>query len=143
MTQPLTNRADRTSVRRVDFPCRCPGTPHPGDSAQLVTLFGYGDRSTIWRASELGGINSGFKMAVLLGVVSWTLTLPDGKERPITAEEVDLLDEGTVDYFNEELAGAWRKEPLPKASGERSPSGKPAKPSRIRTIPAQPRSMTG
>lgn len=140
----ISNRADRSAVRRVDFPCRCPGDPppHPGDSAQIATLLGYGDRGTIRQASRLGGIEAGFQMLILLGVRSWTLTLPDGKERPITAEEVALLDEGTVDFLVGELGDALDEKPIPKASGGRSPSGRRAKRSSIPTIPAQPRSMT-
>lgn len=138
----VTNRADRTAVRRVDFPCRCPGEPHPGDSAQLVTLLGYGDRGSIRQATRLAGIEAGFQMLILLGVSSWTLTLPDGKERPVTAEEIALLDEGTVDFLVRELGPALDEKPIPKVSGGPSPNGRRARRSSIRKIPARPRSMT-
>lgn len=129
----IVNRADREDTTRVDLPCRCPGQSHTLDSAQVVKLFGYGDRSDIRWAGEQGGQGAFFQLMLLRGVVSWTLTLEDGKARPVTAYEIALLDEGTVNALVEALDPAFAEEPIPKASSARSRAGSRAKRSRTRT----------
>jgi hypothetical protein len=124
----ITNRADREDTVRVDLPCRCPvPEPHAADSAQVVKLLSYGDRADIWQVGRSEGAERGTLALLLKGIVSWTLTLPDGKARPITKEELELLDQGTAEALAEALFPAWAKEPVPKGSGGRSPAGSPAK----------------
>jgi hypothetical protein len=126
----VSNYVDPDATRPFDLgPCRCPvdPAPHINDSADIVVRFPYGDRVKINAASP-GMAN---QLAILLGVKRWTLVLPDGTARPIDGRQVHLLDEPTVDHLisDEGLGKAMEDEPLPKVSGEPSPSGSPAKPS--------------
>lgn len=138
---PVSNRADREVTKRVDLPCRCPGIPHSGDSAQVVTLLGYGDRGKCRQTARLSGIEAFYQHLLLVGVVSWTFTLADGRARPVNAEEIALLDEGTVMALVEGLDEALRDEPVPKAPRRRSPRGTRAITSTL-TPPAQTSSIT-
>jgi hypothetical protein len=134
----ITNYVDPDETRSIDLgECRCPGTPHGRDSAQVVGLFSYGDRAVIWQAGRLGGVEAGIQMSILKGVRSWTLALPDGKPRPITAEQIARLDEGTVNALTKSgaLNDAFRLDPLPKGPGARSLNGSRASAGSIPTIP--------
>jgi hypothetical protein len=128
----IVNRAERADTIRVELPCRCPGQPHGSDSAQVVTLFGYGDRGDIRQAGRESGPEAFRQVMLARGVFSWTLTLPDGKPRPITLEEVRLLDEGTVDHLVLALDDAWEESPIPKGFGAPSRAGTRAKGGRTR-----------
>ena len=139
----ISNRADPSQTKRVELPCRCPGTPHASDSAQVVALFGYADRGVIRQAGRLGGVESFYQMMLLRGVISWTLTLPDGSARPVDEEEIGLLDEGTVIALVRGLDDAFAEEPVPKASSGRSRSGTRVNGTSTPTIPTPQPSTTG
>lgn len=139
----IVNRADRADTRRVQLTCRCPGETHQGgDSAHVVKLLGYGDRGDIRQAGRAGGVEAFYQLNILRGVVSWTLTLADGTERPITPEEVRLLDEATVIELTQALDPAWAEDPVPKASGGRSRAGSRAKRSSTPATRTPPPSTT-
>lgn len=143
----MTNWIDPDATRPFDMgPCRCPvapGSPQPhvNDSADIVIRFPYGDRTKIYAAT--GGQKN--IIAILLGVKRWTLVLPDGRERPVDARQVHLLDEPTVTRLvsDDGLGAAMEDEPLPKVSAARSRGGGRAKSSSTPTPLRQPRSMTG
>lgn len=121
------NYVDPGATRPADLgPCRCPvePKPHERDSANVVPLFGYGDRGAIRQAGRLGGPEA-FKATMLLrGVKSWTLVLPNGSARPVDAAQIALLDEATVDALVEALDEAFAEDPLPNAPGAPSPDGR-------------------
>lgn len=129
----MTNYVDPAATRPVTIgPCRCPGTPHETDTADIVRLFGYGERARIRQAGRLGGIEQSYLMAILLGVKRWNLVMPDGSAREIDSEQVARLDETTVlrllglnagDGGDQMLGDAFAEDELPLASAAPSPSG--------------------
>lgn len=153
-----TNHVDPEATRPFDLgPCRCPvdPPPHVNDSANVVTRFGFGAKGRIRHASRTAGVEAGYQVAILLGVKSWTLVLPDGKERPIDSEQVALLDEAIVVGTQDELGQVVQEglmhalapllapeEPLPKPSADRSPAGRSASGSRTRTTRPPPSSTS-
>ncbi|MES2210956.1 MAG: hypothetical protein V4515_12360 [Chloroflexota bacterium] len=138
----MSNYADPDATRPVDLgACRCPGTPHSADSADVVGRFGYGELGKIRQAGRLGGPEAFKAMAVLIGVKRWTLVLPDGKPRPIDAGQVSMLDEWTIDALIVHLDEAFAEDPLPNAPGAPSPDGPSESASPTPTIQA-PESST-
>lgn len=129
----MTNYVDPDATRPVTIgPCRCPGTPHATDTADIVRLFGYGERARIRQAARLGGVEQSYLMAILLGVKRWNLVLPDASARPIDDVQVARLDETTVlrllgvnagEGEDQLLGEAFAEEELPLASAAPSPSG--------------------
>lgn len=122
----MGNYVDPAATRPVTIgPCRCPGTPHSEDTADIVVLFGYGERGQIRQATRRAGLEAGYQLAILLGVKRWNLVLPDGSAREVDAEQVARLDEATVDrLLSDELLGvAFEESELPLASAAPSPDG--------------------
>lgn len=118
------NWVDPDATKPVDLgPCRCPGRPHTGDSATVVRLFSYAERGLIRQAGRLGGGEAFNLSSIARGTKAWTLVLPDGSPRPITTQEVNRLDERTVNILIEALDDAFAEDPLPNESGAPSPSG--------------------
>ncbi len=134
-----TNYVDQAATHTADLgPCRCPVDPEPHvrDTAEVVTRFGYGERGRIRQTARTAGVEAGYQVAILLGVKSWTLVLPDGSARPITPTQIAALDEATVagvesklgelvqDGLMQALAPALDPDdPLPNAPGAPSPDG--------------------
>lgn len=145
MVQP--NYVDPDFTRPVDLgPCRCPvePRPHDRDSADVVALFGEGQRGKIRQAGRLGGAEAFKQMAILLGVKRWSLVLPNGSARPIDAEQIERLDEGTVELLLRKgaLDEAFDEDELPKLLGARLPSGSSASASQARTTRRRRRSTS-
>lgn len=147
----MGNYIDTGATRQAPpRPCSCPiTTPHEADTAEVRERLGYGELATFraagWaRSSGAFFVNEDAKAAlIVLGTVRWSLVLPNGKPRPITTAEVELLDEPTIDWLYKALEPAIRQEPLPNGSGDPSPDGSPAKRSRTRTTRTPPTSTTG
>lgn len=122
----MSNYIDPEATRPVILgPCRCPGSPHEWDTADIVRRFGYGERGRIRQATRSGGIEAGYQLAILLGVKRWNLVLPDGSARPVDVEQVARLDEPTVGRIlglgiaegeDEMLGEAFGDDDLPLAS---------------------------
>lgn len=139
----IENRVDPDATRPADLgPCRCPGQPHTGDSAVVVRLFSYAERGVIRQAARLGGMEAGELMAIARGTRSWSLVLADGSPRPLTTEEINLLDVGTVKALLRELDPAFDEDPLPKARSARSLNGSPASATSTQMTPAPISSTT-
>ncbi len=137
----MSNYADPTATRPVDLgACRCPGTPHTSDSADVAQRFGYGELGRIRQAGRIGGVEAFKATAVLIGVRRWSLVLPDGKPRPIDAGQVSMLDERTIDALITTLDEAFAEDPLPNAPGAPSPDGLSESASPTPTIPTPPTS---
>ena len=128
--------ADPDATIGVDLgSCRCPGTPHGQDSAQVRAEIGDGEaksvRVTGWQSTsmEYYDFEVANDAAVAKFTVSWTLCDADGDPVPITRRTVTLLDEPTRlelltainAAFEERHGGA-----LPNASGARSRGSSPA-----------------
>lgn len=144
---PATNYVDPDATRPVDLgPCRCPvePRPHERDSADVVVLFGEGQRGRIRQAGRLGGVEAFKQMAILLGVRRWSLVLPNGSARPIDAEQIERLDEGTVELLLRKgaLDEAFEEDPLPKLLGAPSRNGSSESASRPPRTRRQRRSTT-
>jgi hypothetical protein len=143
----LTNYVDPDATRPITLgPCRCPGTPHEADTADVVVRFGYGEKAKIRQVGRMGGIEQLKLMAVLLGVKRWNLVLPNGSARPIDAEQIARLDEDTIDALFDtggalDDAFAVRAD-LPKASSGPSPSGSPGSGGSTRKTRTPPPSTT-
>lgn len=142
-----SNYVDPDFTRPVDLgPCRCPvePRPHDRDSADIVALFGEGQRGKIRQAGRLGGAEAFKQMAILLGVKRWSLVLPDGSARPIDAQQVERLDEGTVELLLRKgaLDDAFEDDPLPKLLGAPSRNGSSESASRTRTTARRPTSTS-
>lgn len=110
--------------------CGCPGKPHDADTAEVRVKLGYGElaifRQAGWIRSK-GQVfsNEDAKAALLaLGVRSWNLINPDGSSRKVSSEEIERLDEDTVDWLFSELQPAIKRDPLPNQSGAPSPGGR-------------------
>lgn len=132
-----SNYVDPDATRPAELgPCRCPGTPHSVDTADVVRLFGYGERGRIRQAGRMGGTEAFKIAAIALGVKRWNLVLPDGSARPIDPVQIALLDEGTVDALVRELDDAFADDPLPNASGAPSADGPSASASPTPPTPA-------
>lgn len=140
----IGNYIDPDATHPVDLgECRCPGdAPHGHDDAVVVNLFGYGERGVIRQAGRMGGPEAFKLMAILKGVRSWSLTLPDGKPRPIDAQQLERLDEGTIDKLIAALDPAFEEDPLPKAPGAGSRNGSRVNGSSTRTTRTRGRSTT-
>lgn len=135
----MGNYVDPEATRPVELgPCRCPGSPHTVDTADIVVRFGYGERGRIRQVTRVSGVEAGYQVAILLGVKRWNLVLPDGSARDVDAEQIARLDETTVNrLLDDELLGAaFEDEPLPKGPGDPSPSGSPESDSPTPTTPA-------
>jgi hypothetical protein len=125
----MGNYADPDATRPITIgPCRCPGTPHATDTADIRVHLGYGEISKFRQAARLGGIEQGKLMLILLGVTRWNLVLPNGSARPVDAVQVSRLDEAIVDVLcsDEHLGASFGEETLPNGSGDPSPDGSPA-----------------
>lgn len=127
------NYVDATATRTVERPCSCPGVPRPHelDTAEVRLKLGYGElaifRQAGWVRSK-GAVfsNEDAKATVLaLGVKRWNLVLPDGSGRNVTTQEIERLDEETVEWLYTALLPAIARVPLPNASGAPSPDGGP------------------
>lgn len=125
---------DKDPIR--DLPsCRCPGTPHQRDSATVVVRLGYGAKGAVREATRRGGIEAGHLVLILRAVRSWNLVVPDGSARPLDGQQVELLDDQTVQWLLEELDQAWEDDALPNASSAPSPDGSPGSAGPIQTTP--------
>lgn len=141
----MSNYVDPAATRPfVIGPCRCPGTPHAQDSADIVVRFGYGERATIRQVGRKGGLEALNMASILHGVKRWTLVLPDGSARPIDAVQVAMLDQPTVERLvsDEGLDAAWEDDPLPNDSGAPSPDGSQESASRTPKTPPRPPSTS-
>lgn len=135
-----SNYVDEKATRTQDLgPCRCPvdPKPHVNDSAEVVTRLGFGEKGRVRQAGRLAGHDAALQVAILIAVKSWTLVLPDGSARAITAEEIARLDELTVSGYEHPVTGDVVQEgllhavsplldpedPLPNGSGAPSPAG--------------------
>ncbi len=153
------NFTDQEATRAVDLgPCRCPVEPRPhvNDSADVVVRFGFGALGRIRQASRTMGPEAGYQTAIVLGVKRWTFVLPDGSARPITYEQVALLDEATVTGTEGEVPGSVLQaglmtylsdaiepeDPLPNGSGAPSPDGRSESASPVPTTQAPPSSTS-
>jgi hypothetical protein len=142
----VSNYVDPEATRPVELgPCRCPGTPHTIDMADVVAKFSYAQLGLIYQAGRSGGIEYSYQVAILLGVKRWNLTLPDGSAREIDSVQVGRLDKTDVDRFmaDDILGPAFKADPLPKASSGRSRSGSPASTTSTPTTTTPSPSTTG
>lgn len=105
----MSNYVDPEAVRppAAIGPCACPGTPHDTDYVTVVRQFGYGAKAAMRRVFREAGVEA-YNQAVLLhGIKAWTLVLPDGKPRPVDADQIAALDEPTVErLLEDDLVGA-------------------------------------
>lgn len=128
--------ADPDATIEVDLgPCRCPGTPHGTDSAQVRADIGDGEAKSVrvagWQSTGMEYYD--FEVAndacAAKFTVSWTLCDVDGEPVPITRRMVSLLDEPTrlalLVAINKAFEGRHGGA-LPNASGARSPGLSPA-----------------
>jgi hypothetical protein len=129
--------------------CACPGTPHAGgDTADVRVKLGYGElaiiRDALWRRSKgaYPSAEDSNVALITLGVVRWNLTLPDGSARKVTQEEVERLDEDSIDWLKNELLPAVKRDPLPNPSADRSRGGRSDSGGHTRTTKAQPRATS-
>lgn len=125
--------------------CQCPGTPHARDEAQVHRELGYSARGKIGAAAALsfGDFTAARRKLVELGVESWNLLGPDGKPWPPTEENIELLDEATIDAIAEGINAAVEPTPpLPNASDAPSPDGSPGSVSPTPEGPTPPSSTT-
>lgn len=133
------NYVDTRETRPITRPCSCPGTPHDQDTADVRIKLGYGELAIFRQAGYLRsqGIvfsNEDAKASLLgLGVVRWNLATPDGSARPVSSDEIERLDEDTVEWLFRELQPAISRTVLPNPSGVRSPGGRRANAGRTRT----------
>ena len=133
-----SNYVDTSKTRTVSRPCACPGEPHAEDTADVREAFGYGEKAIYRQAGWLRSKGQVFseedaKIAILsLGVKRWNLVRPDGSARPVTSDEISLLDEATLEWLYAELRPALATNPLPNASGARSSDGPSASAGRTR-----------
>lgn len=140
----MTNYIDTTATRPISRACTCPGTPHAEDTADVRIKLGYGELAIFRQAGWVrsGGAifsNEDAKASLIaLGVVRWNLVRPDGAARPVTTDEIERLDEATVEWLFDALQSAIRQESLPNPSGARSPGGRRASAGRTRTTTEQP-----
>ena len=138
------NYVDTGETRPVSRPCSCPGTPHAEDTADVRTRLGYGELALFRQAGYLRskGVvfsNEDAKAALLaLGVRNWNLVRPDGSARPVSSQEIALLDEDTVEWLFTELQPAIARKPLPNGSGAPSPDGPQESAGHTRTTKGQP-----
>lgn len=141
----MGNYVDPAATRPVTIgPCRCPGTPHEADTADIVVRFGYGELARIRQTTRAAGLEAGYQVAILLGVKRWNLVLPDRSARNVDAEQVGRLDEPTVNrLLDDELLGAaFEEEELPLPSAAPSPSGSQASGTLTPTTPTPPSSTS-
>lgn len=124
-------------------PCRCPGTPHDHDSATYRTQWGDAERKSIFYTGAAIRLQADGTVVtdgtfdpeatntelMARGVVSWTLLDDKGKPVPITRRMLTLLSEKprlALLTALQEADELFKGEPLPKASGARSPGSSPA-----------------
>ncbi len=124
---------NRTEEYVFPGPCRCPGTPHEHDVAQVRVAIGASAKARIGRAELEGAIRldplASHRQVILEGVVSWNLLWPNPAQDdpamaaadpvpvPINESTVELLDEDLVPLaeFADRL---WSSgDPVPNASG--------------------------
>jgi hypothetical protein len=127
-------------------PCTCPGTPHHIDYVTVVRQFGYGAKGAMRRTFREGGVEA-YNQAVLLhGIKAWTLVLPDGKPRPVNADQIAALDEPTVErLLSDDLVGAAFtdiEDDPPNGSSAPSDSGSQGSAGSTQTTPAPEPSTT-
>lgn len=138
----MSNRVDPAETRVVTRACTCPGKPHGEDTADVRFRLGYGELATMRNAGWVRSAGAVFsaedsKIALLaLGVVRWNLVLPDGSPREVSQDEIERLDEDTVDWLWEALQPAIARRPLPNAFGAPLPAGSQASAGRTRTTKA-------
>ena len=154
-----TNYVDEKATRTQDLgPCRCPVEPRPhvNDSAEVVTRLSFAEKGRVRQAGRIAGQEAAMQVAILIAVRSWTLVLPDGSARPITAEEIARLDELTVSGYEHPVTGDVVQEgllhaidrlldpedPLPNGSGAPSPDGPQESATPTQTTPAPPSSTS-
>jgi len=135
--------ADDKATIEVDLgPCRCPGTPHEQDSAQVRADIGDGEAKSVrvagWQSTgmEYYDFEVANDAAVAKFTVSWTLRGKYDELVPITRRTVTLLDEATRLALLTEINRAFEERhggALPNASGARSRGSSPASASRTRT----------
>ncbi len=136
----LSRFADPRRTSSVDLgPCRCPGTPHGRDSAEVRVELGDGEvRSALrrggFRRSDAWNEADSDTECVVVATRSWTLLGEDGEPLPITFEQADLLDEDTRTPLvaAAAAAAAWDRAELPNASGDPSPDSRQESGSRRR-----------
>lgn len=127
----MSRFADPSRTKIVPIgPCDCPGTPHAGGDVATVRLeFGYQALGEIGSAGALafGDFTASRRKLIELGVVSWNLIGPDGKEWPPNEANIALLDEPTIDALASALDEAveMARRALPNASGAPSADGSP------------------
>lgn len=124
----MGNYVDPEAVRPpIPIPCTCPGTPHKEDYVTVVAQFGYGAKGVMRETARRQGTEAYNQKVIELGVKAWTFVLPDGKPRPVDADQIARLDEPTVELLlGDDILGAAflaDDDPLPNGSGAPSDSG--------------------
>jgi hypothetical protein len=141
--------ADPSVTATIDLgPCRCPGTPHERDSAQVRSQIGDGElRSAYATAVRVDPDGeryfdeaAGDDAAAARFTRSWTLLDAAGEPVPITPAWISRLDTETRTALLAPLnaAIAARSAPLPNGSGARSPGSSRASASRTPTTRRRP-----
>ena len=120
-------------------PCRCPGTPHDEDSAEVL-------EELPWHLlAEVGTLNgiSAYRRLVLGALVGWNLVDGDGQPVEITPALVDRLRPARLEPIAAAIQVVFDRAnaPLPNASGAPSRPSRPASASPNPTI--RPRAKRG
>jgi hypothetical protein len=138
----MSRFADPTAVDSFDVACPCPGTPHEQDTITYRLELGAGEVDSAgtfgWqRGLAMAGTAyydaaAAMSMLIRICVVRWTFVDAQGAPLDVTVRSADLLPEAIREALREKVnaAQAWENTPVPKASGEDSPSGTRAKASR-------------
>lgn len=138
--------ADPDTTDEVDLgSCRCPGTPHERDSAQVRTDYGDGEVRAIYEAATAVTSSGlirvleavGDDLAIAKFTISWTLLDGEGKPIPINAQVAGRLKgsarNALLAVINPAIERAGGE--LPNASGGRSPGSSQERGRRTRTTP--------
>lgn len=118
--------------------CRCPGTPHERDEAEVYNVLGWDDLVDIGMAASEG---AGRRILVTRAIAAWNLVELDeaGTPRPVPIIEatVRLLDPPTLEAIAEAANAAYdrARAPLPNESGAGSPRSQPESDTSTPTIP--------
>jgi len=120
-------------------PCRCPGTPHDEDSAEVLDELPW---DVLVEVGMLDGI-SAYRRLVLGALVGWNLVDGDGQPVEITPALVGRLRADRLEPIAAAVNAAYQRAqaPLPNASGAPSRPSRPASASPNPTI--RPRAKRG
>lgn len=148
----MGNYVDPEAVRPpIPVPCSCPRAegaeaPHDQDYVTVVRQFGYGAKGVMRETARRHGAEAYNQKVLELGIRAWTFILPDGKPRPVDAEQIARLDEPTVEVLLGDgvvgLAFLADDDPLPNGSSAPSDSGSRGSATTTLTSPAPEASTT-